>query len=106
MSPKNLQQLIVTDSGRIIHDLNRLNVPGLPGTNLLVGRAFHVPAGVPGDDLMNPGNLFKIGLYAPETAPGEGCRLQLLALIIHIVARFAFNVLVILTSAKDKKKYQ
>ena len=94
------------DFGGIIPDLNGLDVPGLPGTNLLVGRVFYVSADVPGYGRPNPVDLFKIGLRTPKAAPGECCYLQTLVLIVHITARFAFVVLVILTSPKDKKKYQ
>jgi hypothetical protein len=54
---------------------------------------------------MHPVNLFKIGLAAPEAAPGECCRRHILVSIIHFVARFALIVLVVLTSPHDKKKY-
>jgi hypothetical protein len=106
VSPEDIQQLVVADLGGIIPDLNGLDVPGPPGANLLVGRIFYVATGLPGYDLANPVDLFKIGLRTPEAASGECRYLQLLFLIVHILARFAFDILVVLTSPKDKKKYQ
>ena len=59
-----------TDFRWIVEDLHRLDVPLL--SVILIGRVLSRAARIAGDDLENPGRLFKIGFHTPETAAGEG----------------------------------
>ena len=68
--PEEVEKLFVCDFRWIVEDLHRLDVPLL--SVILIGRVFSRAARIAGDDLENPGRLFKIGFHTPETAAGEG----------------------------------
>ena len=68
--PEEVEKPFVSDFRWIIEDLHRLDVPLLSVT--LIGRVPSRAARIAGDDLENPGRLFKIGFHTPETAAGEG----------------------------------
>ena len=71
VSPKNVQQLVVRNLGRIVSHLNRFPVLGAVGGNFFIGCIIRATAGVTDDGFDNALGVIVRRLHAPETAPGE-----------------------------------
>src|SRR5215468_10068538 len=78
--PKRVEQLVIAHLGRVVHDLHRFGMPGAAVRDLLVAGIGGVPAGVARGGADHAVDLVEVGLYAPETAAGEGCNRGLLRL--------------------------
>src|SRR5215831_14731205 len=76
--PKHVEQLLIAHLGRVVHDLHRFGMPGATVRDLLVAGISGVPTGVARGGADHALDLVEIGLYAPETAAGEGCSRGLL----------------------------
>lgn len=70
--PKNFQQFLKSDLGRVVHDLQTLRVAGLPATDFLIGWVFDLAARVSGGDLDHALQGGENGLRAPEATVGQG----------------------------------
>ena len=68
---KQGNQFGVTDFGRIIFDLDRLSMPGIPRANLFVGRVVLMSSHVTGDGVDDTIEGRKAILHSPESAPTE-----------------------------------
>ncbi len=71
IAPKNIQQLFVADSGRIIVDLHGFSVAGTASRNLFIGRVGGVATGIAGHGVPHARQFFEWRLHAPETAARE-----------------------------------
>src|SRR5262245_7962736 len=76
--PEHVEQLLIAHLGRVVHDLHRFGVAGAAARYLLVAGIGVVPAGIARGGADHTLDLVEIGLYAPETAAGEGCSRGLL----------------------------
>src|SRR5262249_24294214 len=70
--------LITPPLGRVVPVPPRSGVPGAPARSPLVAGIGGVPAGIARGGADHALDLVEIGLYAPETAAGEGCSRGLL----------------------------
>ena len=75
LSPKDLQQILVRDDGRVILHLNRLDVGSPPRAHLFVRWRRRLTARVPGRDADHAWQLLKRRLHAPKT-PARKSRLR------------------------------
>src|SRR5262245_48347373 len=64
--PEHLEQLLITDPGRVIGDLDRLGVAGAPGGDLLVARVLRGAAAVAHDHRRDAVQGLERRLHAPE----------------------------------------
>src|SRR4030042_5906443 len=71
MPPEHIEQHFISDSGRVIINLDRFDMPRLPGTYFLVGWVFLAPARISGYHFHHSGLFFKIRLHTPKTAAGK-----------------------------------
>ena len=71
--PELRQQLLVTDLGRVEHDLYRLGMAGGLGRYLLVGRIGDAAPGVARGGRDHARDFVEVGLDAPEAAARKGC---------------------------------
>src|SRR5262249_22668297 len=71
--PEHVEQLLIAHLGRVVHDLHRFGVAGAAARHVLVAGIGGVPAGIARGGADHALDLVEIGLYAPETAAGEGC---------------------------------
>src|SRR5262245_45530960 len=76
--PEHVEQLLIAHLGRVIHDLHRFGVAGAAARYLLVAGIGGVPAGIARGGADHALDFVEVGLYAPETAAGEGCSRGLL----------------------------
>ena len=70
--PEHVEQLLIAHLGRVVHDLHCFGVAGAAARDLLVAGIGGAPAGIARGGADHAFDLVEIGLYAPETAAGEG----------------------------------
>src|SRR5207302_3444223 len=69
--PKNIEQLLVADSGSIEFHLNNLGVAGLVAANIFVARILFVPACIPYGGRAHAIKLAESLFHAPKTPRPE-----------------------------------
>src|SRR5437667_10377781 len=72
--PENLEQLLVSDLGRVELDFHDFRVPGTVRAYILIGRAFELPAHITDRCRSDARGLTKRRLYSPKTSRRK-CRL-------------------------------
>src|ERR1700746_751673 len=70
--PEHLEQLRVTDLGRVEPHLDRLGVAGAVPADPFVAGVRHMAAGIADSGLQHPVDLAEGGLDTPEASCGEG----------------------------------
>jgi len=68
---KQGNQLGITDFSRIVFDLDRFSMTGIPRANLFVSRVVLMSSHVTGDGVDDTIEGRKAILYSPESAPAE-----------------------------------
>ena len=75
LRPEDVEQLVVRDPVGVVGDLDHLGVTGLVRADVLVGRVFHLAAGVADARRGHSVELTERRLDAPEAAGAECCLL-------------------------------
>jgi hypothetical protein len=70
---EHVEDVSISNQGRIEYDLNYFGVTGVAGANVLVGGSLHVAAHISGYYGVHAPQLFVDSLHAPKAAPAE-CR--------------------------------
>ncbi|OPY06330.1 MAG: hypothetical protein A4E66_02241 [Syntrophus sp. PtaB.Bin001] len=92
VSPEEIQQLFISDYTGIEVNLNGFHMSRF--AVILISRMFSFATGIAGNHFDDTGNLFKIGLHAPETAAGKCSDLSRFLSLCHFIFPFLRSIVV------------